>query len=82
MTKLEDKYWRKICIQQNEIDKYLNEKFDLQDRIAEAIEYIKEGVDFKSLHFIKGKDEDMWKIILVDGIKEHLLEILGDKENE
>ena len=54
----------------------------LNSKINKAIEFIKNGIDFKSLHFIRGKDEDMWKIILVDNIKEELLEILGDKEDE
>lgn len=48
--------------------------------IDKAREYIKNGLDFKSLHFIKGQDEDMWKIILIDNIKQDLLRILGDKE--
>ena len=70
MTKLEDKYWRKICLQQNEIDKYLNEKIELQDRIDTAIEYIKNNIDYSHID------------LTIDGVVEDLLEILGDKENE
>lgn len=54
----------------------------LLQRIDKAIEYIKNGADFKSLHFIAGQDEDLWKIILSDNVREDLLEILGDKEND
>ena len=64
------------------LEKVFNINAELQIKIDKAIEYIKNGIDFKSLHFIRGKDEDMWKIILVENVKNELLEILGDKENE
>ena len=62
------------------IEHIRKENHKLEEKIDKVIEYIKNGIDFKSLHFIKGKDEDMWKIILVENVKNELLEILGDKE--
>lgn len=60
----------------------VNENKQLKEKIDKVTELIKNGIDFKSLYFIRGKDEEIWKIILADNLKEELLEVLGDKENE
>ena len=59
----------------------LDEMFDLQTRIDKAIEYITDGSDFKSIYF-KKTDEELWKILLEDNIKNNLLDILRGKDNE
>lgn len=53
----------------------------LEKRINKAIEYITNGSDFKSIYF-KKTDEELWKILLEDNIKNDLLEILRGETNE
>ena len=79
MNKKIEELYNKIDGLNNIIDQQVLEISQLKKQKKQAIEYIKNGIDFKSLHFIKGKDEDMWKIILVENVKNELLEILGDK---
>ena len=63
-----------------ESTKWESKFYDEAKKVDKAIEYIEKGADFKSLYFIKGQDEEMWKILLSDEIKGKLLEILkGDK---
>ena len=56
------------------------ENESLKDKINKAIEYIINGSDFKSIYF-KKTDEELWKILLEDNIKNNLLDILRGEDN-
>ena len=64
-----------------QIKELFDEYLELKDRIDKAIEYITDGSDFKSIYF-KKTDEELWKILLEDNIKNNLLDILRGKDNE
>lgn len=58
---------------------YYNENERLNNIIKEVRELVENGTDFKSIYF-KKDEEDLWKVILVDEIKEKYLEILDKGE--
>ena len=51
----------------------------LNNIIKEVRELVENGTDFKSIYF-KKDEEDLWKVILADEIKEKYLEILDKGE--
>ena len=53
---------------------------ELENKIDKAIEYITNGSDFKSIYFKKA-DEELWKVLLEDNIKNNLLDILRGEDN-
>ncbi|MEE3344661.1 MAG: hypothetical protein VZS44_11245 [Bacilli bacterium] len=54
----------------------------LENNRDKAIEYIENGSNFKSIYF-KKEQENLWKILLEDNIKNDLLSILkGDSDYE
>lgn len=71
-----------IRTQFEQINELCEQIDELQDRINKAIEYITNGSDFKSIYF-KKTDEELWKILLEDNIKNDLLDILrgNDERN-
>ena len=59
--------------------KYAEEIERLNNIIKEIRELVENGTDFKSIYF-KKDEEDLWKVILSDEIKEKYLEILDKGE--
>lgn len=72
---------RDFCIKKDlkifELDQEIER---LNNIIKEAIEYIENGSDFKSIYF-KETDTEFWKIIMEDNLKNDLLEILDKGDN-